>query len=382
MVAVSGLSGEGSGKVASVQQSGCCCDPRKGLVTFPDNPQTNFGGAGGKAPRGYLERVDKLHFPKPKSYPNKIPEKCGLWALVGEDEDGNLIAKVLYCGKQWCERCRQPIWNRKIARALSRAQQFYTMGYWVIRPPYELMLLLRTKKQRSAFVKKVKKALKAIGYRRGLTFIHDFGEGSTQYAFHLNVLVDGNFIPKDELQRACYQLRRLIYPQWVINRWGDKLDINYHYRKSRGEMVHTLKYCTKPTFTNRAWDETLADALYGAHYSGWWGKWDEPAKWQLPDTEKHLEPLVKIANGLHPVSGKPIVWNKRPIPFALLSMWDLTDIGNGYFTLPPIRPPPVVATIPTSLAELPDDDYRKHPNVIRRSIDKAREYLSFLDDED
>ncbi|GAJ23896.1 unnamed protein product, partial [marine sediment metagenome] len=53
------------------------------------------------------------------------------------------------------------------------------------------------------------------------------------------------------------------------------------------------------------------------------------------------------------------------------------DIGGGYYILPPIRPPPDLATRPTNLTELPDGDYRKHPNAVRRLIDRAKNIVSF-----
>ncbi|GAH26431.1 unnamed protein product, partial [marine sediment metagenome] len=83
------------------------------------------------------------------------------------------------------------------------------------------MPLLRTKKQRARFVKKVKEALRAIGYKRGLTFTHDFGERSTKYAFHLNILVDGGYLPPETLYELKRKLRRMIYPRSVIRKWGD-----------------------------------------------------------------------------------------------------------------------------------------------------------------
>ena len=328
----------------------------------------------------YLDSIDK-----PQKLPEPLPlppffKRCGLWAIIGEDEELNRIAKRLFCGKQWCEVCRDIIHRRKIARCLPRVQQFETMGYWVIRPPWELMPMLRTKKQRSRFVKKVKEALRAIGYRRGLTFIHDFGEHSTKYAFHLNVLVDGEYIPDERLVELDAKLRRLIYPRSVIRKWGDKLDINYHYRKSRAEMMHALKYCTKATFMDIDWDAELASNLHGAHYSSWWGRWDESPKWQLDESDKELQALSMIEQGKHPVSGKPIRWNKRPIPLALVLAENPTELGNGYYLLPPIREPPVGRRQTTNLIELPDGDYRKHPNAVRRSIDRADEWLSFYSD--
>ncbi|MBA7590238.1 hypothetical protein ES708_32351 [subsurface metagenome] len=254
------------------------------------------------------------------------------------------------------------------------------MGYWVIRPPWELMPLLRSKKQRSRFVKKVKVALKVVGYRRGLTFIHDFGEHSTKYAFHLNGLVDGEYIADDRLDELKKKLRRLIYPRSVIRRWGDKLDIHYSYKRSPAEMMHTLRYCTKATFTDIEWDEALAHSLHGARYSCWWGKWDEPPKWQLDPSDKKTAALSMLGQGLHPVSGKPIKWNKEPVPWSLVEREHPAPLGNGYYILPPIREPPGRRRPDNLMTELPDGDHRKHSNAVKRLIERARDINSLLDD--
>jgi len=151
----------------------------------------------------YLERVAKPLTFEANSDSKLFSRKCGLWALLGRCENGHRYAKRLFCGKQWCEECREPTHNRKIARVLPRAQQMKPVGYWVVRPPNELQPLLKSGLARRRFVKRIKDAFRAIGYARGLTFIHDFGEQSTKYAFHLNILVDGGYLPEEQLQRAC-----------------------------------------------------------------------------------------------------------------------------------------------------------------------------------
>ncbi|MBA7541257.1 hypothetical protein ES705_33564 [subsurface metagenome] len=380
----------------AVAVSGICRERRESLKTLPDFPETNLPpsstavldravGTPRKPPQkvdllDYLEHIDKPLKKREQSLLPPFFTRCGRWAIIAIDEELNRISKRLFCGKQWCEVCRDIIHRRKIARCLPRVQQFETMGYWVIRPPWELMPLLRTKKRRSRFVKKVKDAFRAIEYKRGLTFIHDFGERSIKYAFHLNVLVDGRYIPDEQLDELKRKLRRMIYPRSVIRKWGDKLDINYHYRKSPAEIMHALKYCTKATFTDIEWDEELASNLHGAHYSSWWGKWDESLKWQLDVSDKELQSLSMIEQGKHPVSGKPIRWDKRPVPFASVEKDIIADLGGGYYLLRPIRPPPAKRRQDTNLIELPDGDYRKQTNLVKRHGERADNILSMLGD--
>ncbi|GAH26424.1 unnamed protein product, partial [marine sediment metagenome] len=205
---------------------------------------------------------------------------------------------------------------------------------------------------------------------------HDFGERSTKYAFHLNILVDGGYLPPETLYELKRKLRRMIYPRSVIRKWGDKLDIFYEYRQTPAEMMHTLKYVTKATFRDIDWDEPLACNLHGERYSGWWGKWDKSPKWQLDEADKKLQNLVFLEQGKCPECGSQLQWNKQPLPLVLVLMEDPADLGNGYYALPAIRPPPAGRRQPTNLIELPDGDDRKHPNAVRRSIALAQREVS------
>ncbi|GAI35118.1 unnamed protein product, partial [marine sediment metagenome] len=45
----------------------------------------------------YLDSIDKGFPDEAKSLVPSYPAKCGLWAIVGEDEDGNRVAKRLFC---------------------------------------------------------------------------------------------------------------------------------------------------------------------------------------------------------------------------------------------------------------------------------------------
>ncbi|GAI71473.1 unnamed protein product [marine sediment metagenome] len=193
-------------------------------------------------------------------------------------------------------------------------------------------------------------------------------------------MVDGGYLSDERLDELKRKLRRLIYPRWVLRKWGDKLDIYYGYRKSPAEMMHTLSYCTNATFRDIDWDRRLASNLRGARYSGWWGKWDESPKWQLPESDRRLASLVSLEQGKCPECGSPIRWNKHLMPSLLIELESPTDLGNGYYLLPPIRPPPVGRLDFSNLIELPDGDYRKHSNAVRRSIDRARNIVSFLSD--
>ncbi|MBA7538232.1 hypothetical protein ES705_30506 [subsurface metagenome] len=318
----------------------------------------------------YLEPVAK-----PQTFETKIAsklfiKKCGLWAKIGQGEDDYRVAKRLDCGRQWCNLCDVSTQNRRLARLLPRAMQMLPMQYWVVRPPDELQNLLRTRLARRNFTRRIKKAFKAVGYHRGLTFVHYFGEKSQKFAFHLNLLVDGGYLDPETLSLLKQTLRRLIYPQRVVKQWGDKLDIWFNYRGTRPKILHTLKYCTKATFLDWRWDKQLAHSVHRERVVGWWGNWKQQPKWQLPKSERKLEALASLEQGKHPFSGKPITWSERLVPLALVLAENPTELGNGYYLLPKIRPPPEQ---PAAIKENLDNLEKKHRADVQLAHQRARE---------
>ncbi|GAI61187.1 unnamed protein product [marine sediment metagenome] len=230
--------------------------------------------------------------------------------------------------------------------------------------------------ERRRIIKAVITALKSLGYLRGIIFIHLFGDDPTRYAFHLHILLDGGWLEPEQLDELCRKIRRKIYPDWAIKRWGDKLAVNYHYKPTQGQIYQSLEYCSRPTFTQLEGNEWLRDSIRGEHLVRRWGKWDEEPKWHLDESGKKLQSLVSLEKGKCPICGEPIIWQKGITPLSLVENDGNTEIAPGYLLLPPIRPPPEGRLNFTNLTELDDDDDRKHPNEIRKEIDRHRELLS------
>lgn len=321
-------------------------EPPTGTATLDPSPQT-------VPPRDlihhqnyYLERVAKVAPPEAKSACEFFTKKCGQWFMVGECPNGHRFAVKLNCRKPYCPICGDIEHQRKIASLLPEVQQMKPVGYLVIRPPNELQVFYLNRYARRRIIKAVIKALKSLGYRRGLVFTHYFGKDPTKFAFHLNVLLDGEWLEPEQLDQLKCNLRRLIYPEWVIKKWGDKLDINYSYRQSRAEIMHTLRYCTHPTFTQLEGNERLADSIRGEHAIRRWGKWDEQPKWQLDDTGRKVQALVSLEKGECPICGEHIVWGRKPVPLGLLPWQIEEDLGGDYYRLRTIRPPPWRSPIP------------------------------------
>jgi len=188
--------------------------------------------------------------------------------------------------------------------------------------------------------KRVKAAFQALSYARGLRRWHFFGDAGITFNPHINVLVDGQYIPEGKLEGIKSYLRSVLGEPELI--------INYSYRKSPGEQVHTLKYVLRATFLDKSWDEELAQDLYRFQNTNYWGRWTDAPVWGYKGKAK-FEVIEKLESGRCPECGEPIDWGKA-VGIGWLKVWGGTDVGGGYFRLtdPGLSPP-----------GLPDDAKRR-----------------------
>jgi len=300
----------------------------------------------------YLDRKDKTAYSNHAHYWNKANEQCGNWSVVGQCQKMHRFAKKLNCGREWCELCREEMEARRVARWLPKLRQMSSMGYWVITIPRELSPLLRTNKSRRIFARKVRRAFKKLGYLRGLTRWHFFGDKNNDFFPHLNVLVDGEWLEPEQLEWLKAELRRTIFSKYLRQRYNDNLDIHYEYRDTPGKVMHTLKYVCRATFLNKSWDETLARNLYNFRNCGWWGHWDQDPKWDAPTDQDHAAELIDLANGICPICKTEITWNRKPTTTTHVLMQGATPLCGGFFCLPTIRPPPKTRARPRAFGTL------------------------------
>jgi len=212
------------------------------------------------------------------------------------------------------------------------------MGYLVFTIPEELRGRYRTKTSLGWLSKRITCGdkslrmpglLKEQGFDRGLARWHFFGDESVVYHPHLNVLVDGGYLPKRRLEK-------------IRRRWAEILGVemavvDYSYTTNQAKMVHIAKYVTRATFKDYEWDTRMAEELYNFRNQRSWGDWSGPVAWELKGESKyaHIEDLEK---GICPMCGKPLKWHK-PLPIALMSMEPWADIGEGYYQLNDLPPP-------------------------------------------
>ncbi|MBA7626268.1 hypothetical protein ES703_33713 [subsurface metagenome] len=250
------------------------------------------------------------------------------------------------------------------------------MAYLVVTFPLEVRVIMNDPKLLTILAKKLRQLLRKQGYRKVYTRWHFFGEHGEKYHPHLNVLCDGGWLSPEELARLKDLIRRKLLKRSIARRIKKDLVIHYDFTQDAKRKMHWVKYVTKASFTDRGWDEQLASRLKGFHNGCFAGTWNDPPKWRLTGTDKKFNTLLKVKQGIHPISGKPIVWDKPLVPWALVQTEKLIHLGAWCYCYTATRAPPLPPLDISNLTELDDDDYRKHPNDIRREIDRHRELLS------
>lgn len=299
----------------------------------------------------YLEQSDNV-----SSWLGVTCDKPGKgWFIQGEDVNGHRFKKDLVCGKEWCDVCGEDgsiAHSRRWTRWLYKVLQFTTMGYFVFTIPEDIRDRYRTKKSLNWLGKQIQELLKSYGYRRGLRRWHWFGDKSSKWHPHLNVLVDGAYISHDKLDRIKRDYAAIL--------GVDIADVNYHYRKTPGRIIHTLKYVTRATFHDWGWDVVMATELHGIRNMVVWGRGEwkdwldadgvrhlnkEDMAWSLDDLEcteggedmDDLKAIEKLSKSVCPICGEPIKWGKA-ISKSHDTETSIQDYGAGYYRLPDAVP--------------------------------------------
>jgi len=354
----------------------CGAEPLNIWKTILKNPDTGKITIDQNLVQYYLEH--EATSPSTLNLPalQKNGRMCGSQCLIGQDEDGNRIAKRIVCGREWCQDCRDISHRRRIARVLTRLFQIDSMAYEVTTFPLEVRLMMRDPRVLTLLAKRYRKLLRKLGHRKIFVRWHYFGDKSHRFNPHLNALLDGGYLSPEQLEARKDLIRRRLLPRSIAKSIGKDLVIHYDWTRKAKRKMSWIKYVTRATFKDVEWDGQLASRLYGFHNGCFAGFWNDPPKWKLTGTDKKFNALLPLAEGKHPISGKPIVWNRRPIPFVLVLMEEPVDIGGGYYLLPPIREPPAGRRQPTNYASRshqPIFEAPKRPTAIgeRSSLQKA-----------
>ena len=286
-------------------------------------------GSPGAAAGGYLDHIDNVV--------QESKKQCPAYYNEGSCDTGHYYVKELLCCHEWCPTCGQDkskLHLRRFARWLPKAFQCKVMGYFVFTIPEATRAKFRTKEALSFLSKRVTSGdkskrivglLKNFGFDRGFSRWHFFGDKSTKYHPHLNVIVNAGRISHSTLEA--------IKREWANILGVDKVVVQYSFTRKQAKMVHILKYVTRLTFKDEAWDEQLAFDIKNFRNMRSWGVWKDEPVWEMKGKAKyeHIESLEK---GLCPKCGKPIHWGKKALYIGWLKLnKHKKELGAGYYEI-------------------------------------------------
>ncbi len=273
------------------------------------------------------------------------PKSCALIVKGECPKCGTNVAKIIYCGREWCLVCGQPwsvVHQRKFARLLPKAMELRTMGFFVIEFPDRYRKIpgwtyskmgLRKAGDRIVSVlagNRTGRGARVGGYfPRGFMRWHWFGDVKAgKYNPHNNVIVEAGFLPPEKIEAIKSDLSRaLLCPDLIVN---------YSYRQAEPEMVHTVKYITRSTFRDEQWDGYMAKQIHGFRNIRSWGKWSGVPVWDCEGSAFYLA-IEKLERGLCPDCGGHLNWGKKALSLHYLRGWQdmglTTPLGGGYFKL-------------------------------------------------
>jgi len=295
-----------------------------------------------KADGYYPERVAISH--------TTLDMPCPVIAVNGVCEAGHHWAKACICNREWCN------WEggcggqggaahqRRKARWLPKAFKMDGMGHYVFTLPPEVRHRYRTQETLGDLGTSAKRLLQRHRYKRGLRRWHLFGEdhvghglqgdGLPPYHPHLEVLVDGGYVRKKEMDAIKQSWANILHVPFR------RINVYYHYVQpgDARRMLHRISYATRPTFTDWSWDEELAHNLKGFHNAQTWGSvadWSGPDMWMI-DKREDAAAAVRLEEGICPRHPKwemwPITWGGL-IAIQLIKepYWVDAGWGGGYW---------------------------------------------------
>lgn len=287
---------------------------------------------------GYIGQSPIPSPPYLDQYDNVVHEAkkaCPGYFVVGTCDNGHAFAKELLCGKEWCPVCGQDgskIHLRRFARWLPKLYQCSSIGYFVFTIPEASRVHWRSKDKLSFLAKRATSGdksqhipgiLKELGFKRGLSRWHFFGDKSTRYNPHLNVIVEAGRISPDTLNKVKLA--------WAAVLGVDMAVVQYSFTRKQAKMVHILKYVTRSTFHETSWDEKLSYELYNFRNMRSFGHWDDPPVWQLKGKSKY-EYIVLLEKSICPVCRHKLTWGKA-LPIAWLQTLNSKSLDAGRYQL-------------------------------------------------
>lgn len=346
---------------------------------------------GAQASEGMADDNYKEHVAQSSNRKNKTPEytlsapegvrksllSCSDYAITGvcEGEHSHKYGLLLNCRKPYCQICGVPdsdTHKQRVAKWLKKGFKIADMQYWVIQWPTEERDKLKTKHELNRVRKAIYRWFIRHGWERGLAAWHTHGdpkcpngcavgknakhtkprtddgvhyhcpqcgedfdvwESVASWNPHLNLLVDGGFIPKEQLEQLIEELRKLA---------GCKLIINMQYIESGDikKKIHKIKYITRPTFRNYKWNPEMVEELQGFRYVSHWGsteKWQGEDEWTI-EGDGDTGDLLKLEENKCIDCGSHIHWDSHVYTIEeLKDGYAALELAGGYFALTPLN---------------------------------------------
>jgi hypothetical protein len=280
---------------------------------------------------------------KAKPLPGDHIYCCSKSVRIGSTSK-NRYYKLITCGKEWCKDCgsiHSESHDRRIERLEERfinyLQTVGSINYLVITIPFELRELFRSKKVLNDFRTYCRRKLKNDGKKAGLTRYHWAGEDGNTWKPHINILTEGGYIMRSELE-----IWRNDLSQW----FKDYFELNYKpisniysgYTESENKLKHWLSYVLRATQT--IYNEKNIETITGFRNTAPFGKLPEKTKVDEQSMELDLvtgekEPIIWA-----------MVWNthkNRMVP-QLVSIKHIFEekaenVGKGMWKKPKIPYP-------------------------------------------
>lgn len=286
---------------------------------------------------GYLKKLEER-------YGRRLVVDCPSAFTMGKCECGKVYAKQIQCGREWCPVCGAE-WSdahqRRFSRWWGKVALMPSVGYLVCTIPPDLRPVVNEsdldslKKRLNEIRKGFVDRLKRMGYRRGLSRWHWFGDYGHAFHPHLNVLIDESIVSPERLEEY-----KLAWKEALGMSEDSVVSVHYAYRDSIGKIIHTVKYVTRATFRRIEdyKDGLLAIALHGYRNNHWWGAncWEGEVMWELQEGEGVVSEVIKLESSVCPECGRHLIWSK-PKGMDKWQEYHMEEIGGGYFLVTGIR---------------------------------------------
>ena len=256
-----------------------------------------------------VEQVSAM-VPADQLHPYKS-HRCYTGFIRGICPDGHMFAKIMLCGKEWCQECGQrDSWahKRRYGRWWGKVMGTKYLGYMVVTIPEDMREQFKDRNKLNELRRFLIRKLKRAGYSKGVCRWHWFGDceeckgkgclfcGSTgagkKWHPHLNMLFPASFIAAGKLDEIKESVAKKLTKMTGLQ--TDVAVINYRYYDKKAHKINKLKYVTRSTF--RIYNEEIAGLIKGYRNSVVWGKW--PVKHENPH-----EPATC------PICKKSITWD-------------------------------------------------------------------------